>query len=162
MSKKDDLESVPMTPPTISVEQEASLHSLPNIVGINPLGDSVRIRDIKSKYILLEFWASWCPPCRQLNPALVKVYNKYKTNGFEIFSISLDDDDTKWKNAIAKDNLHWTYHICEFKGWQSYWAAKYKIEFIPNNILFDEKGNIVAKELEPSQLDKILVELLTK
>jgi thiol-disulfide isomerase/thioredoxin len=141
------------TPPTISTEQESQVNTLPAIKGRGLNGDSLSIQSIKAKYILLEFWASWCPPCRGANPALVSVYDKYNALGFEIFSISLDQELGKWKSAVEKDNLHWKNHICEFKGWESYWAGQYSITEIPNNVLFDDKGNIIARNLHPSDLD---------
>jgi thiol-disulfide isomerase/thioredoxin len=144
------------TPPTISAEQEAQFNTLPDIKGKGIGGDSLSVRSIDAKYILVEFWASWCPPCRGFNPELVRVYDRFHANGFEIFSISLDQEPSKWQGAVKKDNLHWPYHICEFKGWDSYWAKQYNIESIPNNILFDKNGNIIARGMEPAQLAKLL------
>lgn len=148
--------------PSLSSNQDTQVNSLPAIKGIGINGDSINIQSINAKYILLEFWASWCPPCRGANPGLVKVYDQYKTDGFEIFSISLDQEHGKWKSAVEKDNLHWKYHICEFKGWESYWAAQYSITEIPNNILFDNKGNIIARNMHPSDLDSKLKSLFLK
>lgn len=136
-----------------SVDTSISYNFLPDINGVGLNDENISIRSIKSKYILLEFWASWCPPCRGFNPDLVKVYDKYHASGFEIFSISLDHEPNKWKAAVKKDNLHWSYHMCEFRGWGSYWAKQYTIEEIPNNILFDQNGNIIARGMEPDDLD---------
>lgn len=149
--------------PTAIPDQTVKLNSsLPEIFGKNHLGQQVDIRKIPAKYILLEFWASWCPPCRKFNPGLVKVYDKHHTNGFEILSISLDDKHSKWTEAIEKDNLHWPYHICEFTGWESKFAANYEVESIPTNILFDSTGKILARDLDPEALDKALTNLLVK
>lgn len=130
--------------------------ALPNIRGINHLGDSIDFQKTQADYILLEFWASWCPPCRKANPELVKVYNEFKGKGFEIFSISLDDKKSKWLDAIYKDKLMWRNHMSDFQGWDSPLALKYRIESIPNNILFDKNGKELAKELSPEQLREML------
>lgn len=132
----------------------------PDIRGANHIGQSVALREIGSKYILLEFWASWCPPCRKANPGYVHVYHKYHKKGLDYFSISLDDKHEKWARAIEEDRLIWPNHICEYMGWESKWAAYYGVESIPNNVLYDQTGKIIAKELSPDQLDRILEGLL--
>jgi thiol-disulfide isomerase/thioredoxin len=132
------------------------------VKGVSPNGDTLELGKIESKVILLDFWASWCGPCRKVHPELVKVYQKYNKRGFEIFSISLDESKNDWKKAIQKDNLSWKFHISELNSWDSKYAKMFQIEYIPNNILYDKKGNILAKELEPAQLDTILNEILSK
>jgi len=122
------------------------------IRGLNPQGDSIRFTDIKSKYILVEFWASWCPPCRKFNPKLVELYKLYQPKGWEVLSISLDHNNEKWKNAIAKDGLIWRYHISDLGGWDSKWAVKYGVESIPTNFLVDTSGNIVASNMTHEQI----------
>lgn len=151
-----------VVPQKISKDATYFNAQMPSIWGVNPYGDSFDLRQIDAKYILIEFWASWCPPCRKANPGLVEVYNKYKQKGFEIVSISLDEKKEKWKNAIESDGLIWPYHLCDYKGWDSKWAREYKIEEIPNNVLYNSEGKIMATSLEPSALDKILKELLVK
>lgn len=163
---KDTLEHkdsiVTATPPTVPVDLSYYNDKLPDIAGANPYGDSFSIRRIKAKFILVEFWASWCPPCRGANPGLVSVYNKYHNQGFEIVSISLDTDANTWKKAIESDHLDWPYHLTDLKGWDSKWAAAYKIEEIPNNVLYSSDGNILGQAFEPHSLDKVLGELLSK
>lgn len=132
------------------------------VKGVSPNGDTLELAKIDSKVILLDFWASWCGPCRKVHPELVKVYEKYNKQGFEIFSISLDESKEDWQKAIAKDKLVWKFHISELNSWDSKYAKMFQIEYIPNNILFDNKGNVLAKEMEPAQLDKILSEILKK
>jgi thiol-disulfide isomerase/thioredoxin len=132
------------------------------VKGVSPSGDTLELGKVNSKIILLDFWASWCGPCRKVHPELVKVYQKYNKQGFEIFSISLDESKEDWQKAIAKDKLSWKFHISELNSWDSKYAKMFQIEYIPNNILYDNKGNVLAKELEPAQLDKILSEILTK
>lgn len=130
------------------------------IEGQGPNGDSVRFKDIKAKYILVEFWASWCPPCRQFNPGLVKLYQNFKPKGFEVLSISLDHDATKWRNAIAKDGMSWPYHISDLGGWDSHWAVKFGIESIPDNFLVDSTGKLVASRMNHDRLEATLIQLL--
>jgi thiol-disulfide isomerase/thioredoxin len=142
-------------------EDKAPTQSSPSkkfieIQGLNQDGDSIRFTDIKSKYILVEFWASWCPPCRQFNPHLVKLYKLYKPRGLEVLSISLDYDNEKWKNAINKDGLVWPYHISDLGGWDSKWAVKYGIESIPSNFLVDSLGNVIASDMSHEQMANTL------
>jgi thiol-disulfide isomerase/thioredoxin len=144
---------------------EAPAESLPakkftEIQGVNQNGDSIRYTDIKSKYVLVEFWASWCPPCRQFNPHLVNLYKLYQPKGLEVLSISLDHDNEKWKNAIAKDGLIWPYHISDLGGWDSHWAIKYGIESIPSNFLIDSSGNVIASNMTHEQIANTLSTLL--
>jgi thiol-disulfide isomerase/thioredoxin len=163
MNESASDQTLPVAKPAMIPDQMAKLNSsLPEIFGKNHLDQQVDIRKIPAKYILLEFWASWCPPCRKFNPGLVKVYDKHHSNGFEILSVSLDDKHSKWAEAIEKDNLHWPYHICEFTGWESKFAAKYEVESIPTNILFDSTGKILARDLDPEGLDKALTNLLVQ
>ncbi len=121
----------------------------------------VQLSDYRGKLVLLDFWASWCKPCRQNNPALVRLYEKYHPLGLEIIGISLDAEKELWVKAIQKDKLTWT-HISDLKGWGNDIAQTYKIESIPNTVLIDAKGTIVAMGIEPQQLNKVLDSLLKK
>ena len=114
----------------------------------------VKLSDFKGKYVLIDFWASWCAPCRRENPNLVKVYEQYKSKGFEILGVSLDKatDKAKWMKAIADDKLTWK-QVGDLKGWENDAAMKYEVKAIPMNFLIDPSGKIIAKELRGAALE---------
>lgn len=132
----------------------------PEIALPNPEGKIMKLSDLKGKYVLIDFWASWCTPCRRENPNVVKMYDKYKAKGFEIFSVSLDKDKEAWKRAIQSDNLKWKYHVSDLKQWESSVIPLYGIESIPYTILIDPKGNVVATNLRGAALEQKLSEVL--
>jgi peroxiredoxin len=131
----------------------------PEISLPDPNGNQVTLSSFKGKYVLLDFWASWCGPCRRENPVVVDAYNKYKDKNFTIFSISLDNDKEKWLKAIQKDGLTWT-HASDLQGWESGAARKYRVEAIPANFLLDTAGNIIARNLRGEELEEKLSEIL--
>jgi peroxiredoxin len=118
-------------------------------------GKPVSLSSFKGKYVLLDFWASWCGPCRQENPNLVRAYNRYKTKNFTVLGISLDQEKSRWLDAIKADGLAWT-HLSDLKYWNNSVAQMYKIQTIPANILIDPTGRIVGKNLRGSELDEML------
>lgn len=122
-------------------------------------GDTIRLSSLKGRVLLIDFWASWCGPCRFSNRQLVKVYNKYKEQGFEIFGISLDEDKKDWFKAIAKDKVTWLQGI-DSKGWDAEGAVKWQVEAIPASFLINKNGDVIAFDLEKNELEKILKELL--
>ncbi len=109
-------------------------------------GKPVSFTSLKGKYVLLDFWASWCGPCRLENPAVVKAYHRFHDKGFDIFGISLDTDKSKWMAAIKKDGLDWT-QVSDLKGWKADVVSLYGVQGIPMNYLLDNNGIIVAKGL---------------
>ena len=128
----------------------------------NPNGEKMSLSKIKDKLVLIDFWASWCGPCRRENPNLVDAYRKYnKTkfkdgNGFEIYSLSLDKNEDAWVKAINQDQLFWEYHVSDLGGWQSEGSNKYNIRSIPSNVLVNGKGIIIAKNLKGPALHRFL------
>lgn len=127
------------------------------------LENAVSLSDFKGRYVLLDFWASWCGPCRAENPNVVKAFNKYKDKNFTVLSVSLDRPGKKqaWLDAIHKDGLIWT-HVSDLKYWDNAVAKQYGIRAIPQNLLIDPQGKIIAKNLTGSELEKQLAEVLGK
>ena len=122
-------------------------------------GKPLSLSSLKGNYVLLDFWASWCGPCRQENPNIVKAYHAFHNKGFNIFGVSLDDSRADWLQAIKKDGLNWT-QVSDLKGWKSDAAALYGIKGIPMNFLIDKNGVIIAKGLRGKDLENKLLEIL--
>ena len=123
------------------------------------LGKPVSLESFKGKYVLVDFWASWCGPCRQENPNLVRTYEKFKSKNLEILGVSLDSSKDKWLQAIEEDQLHWP-HVSDLRGWRNDVAVQYGVQSIPANFLLDKDGKIIAKGLRGQALDKALEQLL--
>lgn len=133
--------------------------SAPEISLDTPDGEKLSLSDLKGKYVLVDFWASWCKPCRLENPNVVRAYNKYKDKGFEILGVSLDRNRDRWLQAIAADGLSWK-HVSDLKYFQSKAAVDYGVSAIPFTVLVDKDGKIIAQNLRGASLEKKLEELL--
>lgn len=123
-------------------------------------GQSISLSSYKGKVVLLDFWASWCMPCRKNNPNLVALYEKYKGEGFEILGVSIDEDNTAWKKAIEKDGLTWK-QVVDNKGWNAKSTLDYGVDGIPASFLIDQNGIIKGVNLEGRELDGVIKKLLT-
>lgn len=134
----------------------------PDITLSNPQGNPVSLKSLRGKYVLIDFWASWCGPCRRENPHVVQIYNKYKLMGFEIFSVSLDKDHTKWVEAIKQDGLLWPYHVSDLKFWDSAAAKLYGVNSIPFTVLIDKEGKIIETGLRAASLEQKLKSIFGK
>ncbi len=122
-------------------------------------GKPVNISSLRGKYVLLDFWASWCRPCRMENPNVVAAYKKYHDKNFTVLGISLDQAKPAWLNAIQMDGLTWN-HVSDLKGWNNEVAALFQVRSIPQNLLIDPNGKIIAKNLRGEVLESKLEELL--
>ena len=133
---------------------------VPDIVMKSPEGKTYKLSDLRGQVVLLDFWASWCGPCRRENPVVVEAYHKYKDKGFTIFSVSLDGDLQRWKTAIEQDHLEWPYHVSDLQKWGNRAAKKYKVTGIPASFLIGKDGTLLAKNLRGSALEQKLQEVL--
>ena len=149
---------------TLVGEQIARLEKIsvgaiaPNFTVMTPAGDTISLHFIRGKVKLVDFWASWCAPCRRENPNLVKLYEEYHAKGFEVFSVSLDTDKAAWEKAIQDDKLPWKQGTELLQVPQV--AILYAIKAIPHTILLDENNRIIAKDIRGKELRKKIAELL--
>ena len=139
----------------VSISQPA-----PEFTMADPRGNKISLNDFKGKYVLIDFWASWCAPCRVVNPDLVKLYDKFNQKGFEILGVSVDKDKEKWLKAIEQDGLLWT-NVSEANGWNEI-TNLYGVKAVPQNFLLDPQGIIIDKNIEVDHLDILLDKILMK
>jgi peroxiredoxin len=133
----------------------------PEIALPGPAGDTISLSSLQGQYVLLDFWASWCSPCRQENPNLVKAYKKYHDLGFEIYQVSLDRSRDAWIKAIEQDELPWV-HVSDLLMWNSVVVPVYNIRGIPMNFLLDREGHVIEMNLRGELLQQRLAEIFEK
>ena len=133
----------------------------PDIILPDSSGELKTLSSLRGKIILVDFWASWCGPCRFENPNVVRLHQKYKDKGFDVLSVSLDQDKKAWLRAIEADGMEWN-HVSDLKKWESSVVPVYRISSIPMTFLLDEKGIIVAKDLRGADLEKKLASIIEK
>lgn len=155
---KELTESMKMMPGSATAMGE----TVPEISLPSPSGDTIRLSQTRGSVVLLDFWASWCPPCRQENPNLVKAYDMYHRKGFQIFQVSLDKTKEAWLQGIKDDNLGRWIHVSDVQYWNSIVVPLYKIESIPTNYLLDREGKIIATNLRGERLQQKLEEIFNQ
>lgn len=159
---KEEMPDVPIAQEFVKeVEQMSKLavgQVAPDIALPNPDGEIVSLSSLRGSYVLVDFWAKWCKPCRMENPNVVRMYNKYNDQGFEVYGVSLDRKREDWLQAIEEDGLHWT-QVSDLKFWNSKAAEIYNIKAIPFALLLDPEGVIIAKNLRGAALEEKLAEI---
>jgi thiol-disulfide isomerase/thioredoxin len=142
-----------------SISAAPGAKTAPEIAMKNPAGKVMKLSSLRGKIVLIDFWASWCGPCRRESPNVVKLYNKYKDKGFTVFSVSLDNDAEAWKKAIAQDGLIWPNHVSDLLGWNTPMTQLYGFNSIPHTVLIDKNGKILGVGLRGEILEQKLKEL---
>ncbi len=169
INKSDGIEGGLIAPESSEVVEGLQVgNRAPELAFPDVSGKIIKLSDLRGQMVLIDFWASWCGPCRRENPNVVEAYNEYhKKNfkngkGFTIFGVSLDRDQARWEQAIQADGLVWPYHVSDLKHWRSEAAAIYQVSSIPSNVLIDGDGIIVARNLRGKNLHVTLESLVKK
>ena len=139
--------------------QPVQVIQAPAIVLPDSKGNIVQLSDYRGNLVLVDFWASWCGPCRVANKGMVKIYERFKEKGLVMLSVSLDTNKLSWERAVKKDRLDWT-QLIDVKAWKSEVAAAWDVNYIPASFLIDQEGNIVADHLEGRELEILIAKLL--
>jgi thiol-disulfide isomerase/thioredoxin len=140
----------------------------PELAYENPNGEIMKLSELRGKVVIIDFWASWCGPCRRENPHVVALYEQHKNtkfvngDGLEIYSLSLDKNKASWLKAMTADKLFWKYHVSDLKGWDAEGAALYGVRSIPQTYILDGDGIIIAKNLRGAALDNFLESIKAK
>lgn len=143
----------------LDIAAKSAIGVIPVFEQADTSGKIIKLSDFRGSYVLVDFWASWCGPCRKENPNLVNAYNQYHSKGFNIIGLSLDDKKAPWLKAIEQDSLTWT-HVSDLKGWKNAVAVAYGVNVVPTSFLIDKEGKIIAKNLRGEALEAKLSELL--
>lgn len=158
-SLKNSAEGKAFAEKVVSLKAVSIGSTAPDFTQNDVKGNPVKLSSLRGKYVLVDFWASWCGPCRHENPVVVEAYNQFKDKNFTILGVSLDNAKANWEKAIAADKLDWT-QVSDLKGWQNEVAALYGVQSIPQNFLLDPQGKIIAKNLRGEELKSKLGELI--
>ncbi len=143
------------------VSAKTGIGAIPEFTAADTLGKMVKLSSFRGKYVLVDFWASWCAPCRKENPNVVDTYKKFRDKGFEIISISLDTKRDAWLNAIHMDGLTWK-HVSDLKGWESGLVKEYGVTVVPTSFLIDKEGKVIANNLRGEALQKKMADIFNK
>lgn len=143
----------------IKIANRTAIGTSPTFSQIDSAGKVMNLQDFRGQYVLVDFWASWCGPCRRENPNVLAAYKKYHPLGFTVVGVSLDNNKKAWLNAVHHDNLEWT-QLCDLKGWENEAAVKFGVKVVPTNFLLDKNGKIIAKNLRGEDLQNKLKDLL--